>query len=301
MADNYIEYKMDDIRRGHKPETEEQIRRRVMKRREAERQVASQNLDTDYKEYLAHALEWAESAGRIQLKHFRNVHLQRQTKLNNFDVVTMADKESERLIIESIKQTYPHHSILSEESGAQGVEKSEWRWVIDPLDGTTNFSQGLPIFSVSIALEHNGKVVAGVVHAPYLGETFHAVRGGGAWLNGKKLAVSEKTDLTAMVVATGMPYDRDRNPDNNLDNISRVCLQVRGTRRMGSAAIDLAYTAAGFYDAYWELNLNPWDVDAGILLVEEAGGVVESIRENRNCSILACSAKTMKVFRKLVK
>ena len=104
-----------------------------------------------------------------------------------------------------------------------------------------------------------------------------------------------------MVVATGMPYDRDRHPDNNLDNISRVCLRVRGTRRMGSAAIDLAYTAAGYYDAYWELNLNPWDVDAGILLVEEAGGVVGYLRENRNQSVIAGSAETLKVFRPLIK
>lgn len=255
----------------------------------------------DYKEYLDNAIAWAKGAGKIQLRHFRKTDLDPHTKLNNFDVITIADKESERYIIDSIRTVYPDHSILSEESGLNGVCDSEWCWVVDPLDGTTNYSQGLPVFSVSIALEHKGEIVVGVVYAPYLGELFHAVKGGGAWLNGKKLQVNRKTDLSAMVVATGMPYDRDRNPDNNLDNINRVCMKVRGTRRMGSAAVDLAYTAAGFYDAYWELNLNQWDVDAGILLVTEAGGVVESLRDNRNCSVVACSEPTMKVFAKLLK
>lgn len=321
MADNYLEYRLDDIRSGRKNETEEQIRRRVKLRREAERLEAERtksetatsktlnhisdesesNQPAQYQKYLESALAWAKEMGRIQLSHFRSQHLEMHSKLNNFDVVTAADKESEEYIKKVITATYPDHAILSEESGAGGTETSEWRWVIDPLDGTTNFSQGLPVFSVSIALEHKGVIVVGVVYAPYLNELFHAVKGGGAWLNGRRLSVTHKVELSAMVVATGMPYDRDRNPDNNLDNISRVCMQVRGTRRMGSAAIDLAYTAAGFYDAYWELNLNPWDVNAGILLVQEAGGVVKSIRENRNCSIVACSQKTLQVFGKLLK
>ena len=174
-------------------------------------------------------------------------------------------------------------------------------WIIDPLDGTTNFNQGLPVFSVSIALQHNGVTVVGVVYAPYLGEMFTALKGNGAYLNGKPIHVRRNSDIGSMVVATGMPYDRDRHPDNNLDNISRVCLRVRGTRRMGSAAIDLAYTAAGYYDAYWELNLNIWDVAAGILLVQEAGGVVGSLRENRNQSVIAGSAESLSVFRPLIK
>ena len=246
-------------------------------------------------------MELARSAGEKQLSFFRNPELAFQTKLNSFDVVTEADKASERLIIDGIHSAFPGHSVLAEESGRDGTDDAEWLWIIDPLDGTTNFNQGLPVFSVSIALQHNGVTVVGVVYAPYLGEMFTALKGNGAYLNGKPIHVRRNSDIGSMVVATGMPYDRDRHPDNNLDNISRVCLRVRGTRRMGSAAIDLAYTAAGYYDAYWELNLNIWDVAAGILLVQEAGGVVGSLRENRNQSVIAGSAESLSVFRPLIK
>ena len=255
----------------------------------------------DYTVYLDKAVELARSAGEKQLSFFRNPELAFQTKLNSFDVVTEADKASERLIIDGIHSAFPGHSVLAEESGRDGTDDAEWLWIIDPLDGTTNFNQGLPVFSVSIALQHNGVTVVGVVYAPYLGEMFTALKGNGAYLNGKPIHVRRNSDIGSMVVATGMPYDRDRHPDNNLDNISRVCLRVRGTRRMGSAAIDLAYTAAGYYDAYWELNLNIWDVAAGILLVQEAGGVVGSLRGNRNQSVIAGSAESLSVFRPLIK
>lgn len=255
----------------------------------------------DYTVYLDKAVELARSAGEKQLSFFRNPELAFQTKLNSFDVVTEADKASERLIIEGIHSAFPGHSVLAEESGRDGTDDAEWLWIIDPLDGTTNFNQGLPVFSVSIALQHNGVTVVGVVYAPYLGEMFTALKGNGAYLNGKPIHVRRNSDIGSMVVATGMPYDRDRHPDNNLDNISRVCLRVRGTRRMGSAAIDLAYTAAGYYDTYWELNLNIWDVAAGILLVQEAGGVVGSLRENRNQSVIAGSFESLSVFRPLIK
>lgn len=254
----------------------------------------------DYTPYLDKAIELARGAGDIQLSYFRNPELKSKTKLNSFDVVTEADKASEKLIVDGIHATFPGHSILSEESGMEGTDNAEWLWIIDPLDGTTNFDHGLPVFSVSVALQHNGKTVVGVVYAPYLGEMFSAMKGHGAYLNGQPIHVGHNSDLGTMVVATGMPYDRDRHPDNNLDNISRVCFRVRGTRRMGSAAIDLAYTAAGFYDAYWELNLNLWDVAAGILLVQEAGGTVGSLRENRNQSVIAGSAESLDVFRPLI-
>lgn len=255
----------------------------------------------DYTVYLDKAVELARSVGEKQLSFFRNPELAFQTKLNSFDVVTEADKASERLIIDGIHSAFPGHSVLAEESGRDGTDDAEWLWIIDPLDGTTNFNQGLPVFSVSIALQHNGVTVVGVVYAPYLGEMFTATKGNGAYLNGKPIHVRRNSDIGSMVVATGMPYDRDRHPDNNLDNISRVCLRVRGTRRMGSAAIDLAYTAAGYFDAYWELNLNIWDVAAGILLVQEAGGVVSSLRENRNQSVIAGSMESLSVFRPLIK
>lgn len=255
----------------------------------------------DYTEFLDKAVELAHAAGKVQLSFFRTDKLDAATKLNNFDVVTAADKASEKIILEGIRESYPTHSILSEESGVSGQNDAEWLWVVDPLDGTTNFNQGLPVFSVSIALQHNGNTVVGVVYLPYLDELFTATAGGGARMNGELIHVGHKTDVSAMVVATGMPYDRDRHPDNNLDNISRVCLKVRGIRRMGSAAVDLSYTAAGFFDAYWELNLNLWDVAAGILIVQEAGGIVRPMRSDRNESIYAGSEESPKSFVPLLK
>lgn len=249
--------------------------------------------------YLEAAMEMAKGAGEIQLRYFRSNNLEADTKLNAFDVVTVADKESERYIKSYIQEHFPEHGIISEESGADHSER-DWRWVVDPLDGTTNFKNGLPVFSVSIALEYKGEAIVGVVFAPYLKELFHAVKGAGAYLNGKLIHCSEKTDLDSAVVATGMPYDRAVNPDNNLAEIERVVCKVRGTRRLGSAAIDLCYTAAGFYDAYWELNLNRWDVAAGMLIAKEAGAVLESIRENRNHSLLASAPTLIDSFRKLI-
>lgn len=249
--------------------------------------------------YLESAIEMAKGAGKIQLRYFRSRNLESITKLNAFDVVTIADKESERFIKTYIQEHFPEHGIISEESGADHSER-DWRWVVDPLDGTTNFNNGLPVFSVSIALEYKGEAVIGVVFAPYLGELFHAVRGRGAYLNGKPIRCSDKSELDSAVVATGMPYDRAVNPDNNLKEIERVVCRVRGTRRLGSAAIDLCYTAAGFYDAYWELNLNRWDVAAGMLVAKEAGAIVESIREDRNYSLLASAPTLVDDFRKLI-
>lgn len=249
--------------------------------------------------FLNAAIEMAKEAGEIQLKYFRSPNLDADTKLNAFDVVTIADKQSEAFIKNYISSNFPDHGIIAEESGSDHSER-EWRWVVDPLDGTTNFNNGLPVFSVSIALEHYGEAVVGVVYAPYLGELFHAVKGCGAFLNGKPIRCSSKSELETAVVATGMPYDRNSHPDNNLEEIGRVVFKVRGTRRMGSAAIDLSYVAAGFYDAYWELNLNRWDVAAGTLIAREAGAVVENIRENRNFSILASAPSLLAGFRALV-
>ncbi|MCM1067595.1 MAG: inositol monophosphatase [Muribaculaceae bacterium] len=239
---------------------------------------------------------WAREAGDIQLSYFRGSNLHAEEKMNAFDVVTAADKASERLIIDHIRSKYPTHSILSEESGSESHEGS-WRWIIDPLDGTTNFNNGLPIFSVSIALEHEGAVVAGVVFAPYLGELFRAVKGQGATLNGRAIHCGEKTELARAVLTTGMPYDKAVNPDNNLDNIARLATKVRGIRRMGSAAVDLCYVAAGFFDGYWELALNLWDVAAGALIATEAGARVESFRDNRNVSVCAASPALFPLLR----
>lgn len=254
------------------------------------------DLPGEYSLLLEAALIMAGMAGEIHLKYFRKAGLEQTTKLNDSDVVTVADKESEAAVLGYIRDHFPDHGILSEESGSDHDDR-EWRWVVDPLDGTTNFSAGLPQFCVSIGLERNKKSVIGVVFAPYLGECFYAVKGHGAWLNGKPIRCSEKVELSKAVVATGMPYDRNDNPDNNLKEISEMTFLVRGLRWMGSAAMDLSYTAAGFLDGYWELNLKRWDISAGQLIAAEAGVVIESIREDRNYSILASGPALYPAFR----
>ncbi|MCM1077825.1 MAG: inositol monophosphatase [Bacteroides sp.] len=247
-------------------------------------------ISQDDRSFLESALKMAENAGAIHLRYFRKGNLAQTTKLNDSDIVTNADKEAEASVLDFIRSHYPQHGIISEESGRDHDDR-EWRWVVDPLDGTTNFAMGLPAFCVSIALERNGETVVGVVYAPYLGECFYAVKGAGAWLNGCPIHCSDMAEMSKAVVATGMPYDRNDNPDNNLAEICRMALLVRGIRRMGSAAIDLCYTAAGFFDAYWELNLNRWDVSAGQLIASEAGVVIESLRSNRNHSLLASNPR----------
>ncbi|MBO5271336.1 MAG: inositol monophosphatase [Muribaculaceae bacterium] len=244
--------------------------------------------DCDIKKLVDDAIAWAREAGEVQLKYFRSSHLNIRAKFNDSDIVTVADKASEQVIINNINRTYPQHAILSEEMGGNAIE-SDYRWIIDPLDGTTNFSNGLPLFSVSIAVEYQGEVIVGVVYAPYLDEMFHAVKGGGAWLNGKPIAPSGKESLSHSVVTTGFPVDKDTTTDNNLDNVSRVLPRVRGMRRLGSAAIDLCYVAAGFLDGYWEMNLHTWDVAAGQLIVQEAGACYSHFRTDRNISVVAAT------------
>lgn len=238
------------------------------------------NLD----ELLDAAKEMARKAGEIQLSFFRNGHLHVDTKINESDIVTEADKASELSIITDIKSCFPSHSVLSEESGTSGPE-SDFRWVIDPLDGTTNFRSGLPNFSVSIAVEHCGETVVGVVYAPYLHEMFCAVKGTGATLNGSPIHCSRIASLDRAVLATGFPIDKDTNPDNNLDNTTRLLPRIRGLRRLGSAALDICYTAAGFLEGYWELNLHKWDVAAGLLIASEAGCRWCEFRQGRNISV----------------
>ena len=244
-------------------------------------------MNSNYNAILADAINMARQAGEVQLQFFRSKELEIATKQNDFDVVTAADKASEKIIVDCINSKYPDHSILTEESGYSLHGNREWEWVIDPLDGTTNYSSGLPWFNVSIGVKHNGQTVAGVVYAARLGEMFCATLGGGATLNGKPIAPSGTPVLTKAVVATGFPYDKATNPDNNLDNFQRIMPVVRGLRRLGSAALDICYVAAGFLDAYWEMNLNEWDVCAAMLIAHEAGARASRFRPDRNWSILA--------------
>jgi myo-inositol-1(or 4)-monophosphatase len=218
----------------------------------------------------------AREAGALLLESFG--HIERahvKTKSAARDLVTAADVESERLIVARLRAAFPAHAIEAEEEVRDPADEIKPRWFLDPLDGTVNFVHGIPLFSVSIALYAGIAPQAAVVHLPRLGETFTAERGKGAWSAGELLRVSEAKTLGESILATGFPYRRNELPNNNLENFNRFFLDVRGVRRMGSAAMDLAYVAAGRLDGYWELHLSPHDVAAGALLVREAGGIVQ--------------------------
>lgn len=257
-------------------------------------------MELDLNKTLELAVCWARAVGEIHLSYFRSNNLDIHTKSNVFDVVTRADKESEAFLIGEIGKVFPGHAILGEESG-EHAGTSDYRWVLDPLDGTNNYSQGLPVYTVSIGLQYKQQTVLGVVYAPYLNELYTAIRGQGAFGNGKKIQVSGKTDLEHSVLGTGFPYDKDVNPDNNAANLAALLPHLRGVRRMGSAAYDLCCTAAGWLDGYWELALSAWDMCAGALIVEEAGGVVRHFREDRGISIIAGNAEIVQKIGKIIK
>lgn len=192
------------------------------------------------------------------------------------DLVSAADLASEALLVTGLREAFPGDGILAEEGG-DDTGRRRRAWYVDPLDGTVNYVQGLPLYSVSIALVEAGDPVVAVVHAPALAGTWTAVRGGGAFRDGRRIRVSPTRDLADAVLATGFPYRRHVLLDDNLENFGRFFHRVRGLRRLGSAALDLAWTAEGRLDGFWELHLQPFDVAAGALLVREAGGVVDTI------------------------
>lgn len=231
----------------------------------------------DYEHILDIAKEAALTAGKFLEKNY-----DRQTEIEfkgAIDLVTQKDRESQQMIYKIIKNHFPQHSILGEED--LNVEKDkELLWLIDPIDGTTNFAHSLPIFCVSIAFMEKGIPQVGVVYVPLLDELFHAVRGKGAFLNKKQIHVSKKTELGKSLLGTGFPYDRRVSEINNVDHFNKFIVRALCIRRMGSAAIDLCYTAAGRFDGYWELKLFPWDSAAGMLMVEEAGGTVTDFSGN---------------------
>jgi myo-inositol-1(or 4)-monophosphatase len=215
----------------------------------------------------------ARQAGAVLLEGYGNVrHIQQKGAI---DLVTEFDKRSEEIIISSVQQEFPDHAILAEESGRNN-RISEYQWVIDPLDGTTNFAHGIPIFSVTIGLLRNNSPVVGVAYDPLRDEMFSAELGQGATLNNKPLHVSSRTDLGEAVISTGFPYDLRTNPQNNLAQFAQFQLRTQAVRHLGSAALDCTWTAMGRLDGYWEFGVKPWDVGAGALIVREAGGRVTS-------------------------
>jgi myo-inositol-1(or 4)-monophosphatase len=222
-------------------------------------------------ELLRIAQEAAVEAGTFLKESVGNVKTVETKKGEVRNLVSDIDKGSEERIIRRIRDRYPHHAILAEESGGSTSE-AEYRWIIDPLDGTTNFLHGLPIFSVTIGVEHRGEIVAGVIYNPNMEELFVAEKGSGAFLNGKRISVSGNSELINSLVVTGFPYNIAENPDHAVDHFVHFVYEARGVRRLGSAAIDLAYVAMGRFDGFWEVSLQPWDMAAGVLLVHEAGG-----------------------------
>jgi myo-inositol-1(or 4)-monophosphatase len=226
------------------------------------------------KELKGFAINLALNAGKILREKFNSKHeIHYKGEIN---LVTEADKMSEDLIIAAINSSFPDHGILSEESPAQN-SSAKLRWIIDPLDGTTNYAHGYPVFCVSIALENEGVIVLGVIYDPLRKDMFVAVRGGGAYLNGKKMKVSTAATLSRSLLATGFPYDIRTSKSNNLNYFKLMAMEAQAIRRAGAAALDIAYLAAGRFDGFWELKLMPWDMAAGCLMVEESGGVISDM------------------------
>ncbi len=230
-------------------------------------------------EFAAPAAAIALEAGAL-VRNFYQKGVATEYK-GDVDLVTEADRSSEKLIVERLHQQFPDHGIYGEEGTRDNIE-SEYRWYVDPLDGTTNFAHGFPVFCVSLGLEHrpagiapdaDGTLTAGIVYDPMRDELFIAEKGRGAYLNGKKIHASRINDLAECLMATGFP-SRKRHENPNIHFYQQITLRSHGVRRAGSAALDLAYTACGRFDGYWEFNLNPWDTSAGVLLVQEAGGTV---------------------------
>jgi myo-inositol-1(or 4)-monophosphatase len=224
--------------------------------------------------FLRDAVKIAHEAGRL-LAEFYRLRVGFELK-GDFDLVTEADRASERLVVERLVAHYPDHSIVAEEGGGRDGS-SNYRWFVDPLDGTTNFAHGYPAFNVTLALAKGDEMIAGVVYDPLRDEMFAAEKGSGAWLNDQKIRVSKAKRLADSLVSTGFP-SKKRNQNVNIHFYHQLAMSTHGVRRGGSAALDLSYVACGRLDGFWEFGLNPWDLAAGTLLVTEAGGTCTDMR-----------------------
>jgi myo-inositol-1(or 4)-monophosphatase len=223
----------------------------------------------------------ARKAGRALVKDFREVENLQVSAKGPGDFVTKADREAERIIKEELRGARPTYGWIGEETGEEEGEDPTRRWIVDPLDGTTNFLHGLPHWAVSIALEHKGEVVAGVVFDAAKDELYYAEKGLGAFMNETRLRVSGRRTMIEALFATGVPFGGKSTLPATLQDLARLMPICAGVRRFGAASLDLAYVAAGRYDGYWERGLNSWDIAAGLILVKEAGGFFGPIREGR--------------------
>ncbi len=224
----------------------------------------------------------ARKAGRSLVKDFREVENLQVSMKGAGDFVSRADLAAEQILKEELRGARPTYGWLAEEGGEEEGDDPTRRWIVDPLDGTTNFLHGLPHWAVSIALEHKGQIVSAVIFDAAKDELYWAEKGAGAWLNESRIRVSGRSRMIEAVFATGLPFGGRGDLPHTLQELARVLPTCAGVRRFGSAALDLAYVAAGRYDGYWERRLNPWDVAAGVLLVREAGGLIEAMNPEDN-------------------
>lgn len=247
----------------------------------------------------------ARKAGRSLVKDFREVeNLQVSTK-GPGDFVSRADREAERLIKEDLMGARPTYGWLGEETGGTDGQDPTRRWIVDPLDGTTNFLHGMPHWAVSIALEHKGEIVSAVVYDAAKDELFWAEKGAGAWMNDRRMRVSGRREMHEAVFATGVPFGAKSTLPAMLQDLARLMPACAGVRRWGAASLDLAYVAAGRYDGYWERELQAWDIAAGLLLVKEAGGFVSAIRDGDEPlvkgSVICANEPLFDPFRKIIR
>ena len=247
----------------------------------------------------------ARKAGRTLVKDFREVENLQVSAKGPGDFVSRADRESERLIKEELMGARPTYGWLGEETGAQDGQDPTRRWIVDPLDGTTNFLHGMPHWAVSIALEHKGEIVSAGVYDAAKDELFWAEKGAGAWMNDRRMRVSGRRELHEAVFATGVPFGAKSTLPAMLQDLARLMPACAGVRRWGAASLDLAYVAAGRFDGYWERELNEWDIAAGLLLVREAGGFVSAIRDGddplQKGAVICGNEALFEPFRKIIR
>ncbi len=223
----------------------------------------------------------SEKAARSLLRDYNEVENLQVSQKGPGDFVSAADKRAEKIIFEELKKARPEYSFLMEEKGFIEGKDSDYRWIIDPLDGTTNFLHGLPHWAISIALEYKGEIIAGLIHDPVKDEIFHAEKGKGAFMRRSRLRVSGRDHIANAIIATGAPRRSQKQIEKFIKEYNAILNISSGLRRFGAAALDLAYIAAGRYDGFWERNLNPWDIAAGVLIVKEAGGFIKDIDDIR--------------------